>query len=162
MKEGDQVLVKGASGLHFTPAVAVDLHSEDKAHVLTVSTRSGHQVTLTDSHMMHVHNEGNDELLPARDVKVGDQLTVVNDAGETELSEVIDISAAEATNGVANILTGPETLVVNGIVGSVYAETTFKGVAGVGRHVVKFAYSVAGARAARYTYRTAEWAFATE
>ena len=28
VKEGDQVLVKGASGLHFSPAVAVDLHPE--------------------------------------------------------------------------------------------------------------------------------------
>ena len=135
MKEGDQILVKSASGLHFTPAVAVDLHPEDKAQVLTISTRSGHQVTLTDSHMMPVHNEGKEELLPAREVKVGSHLTVVNDAGNTELSEIIDVSKSE-TSGLANVLTGPETIVVNGIVGSIFAESTFKGVAAIGRPAV--------------------------
>ena len=156
MEEGDEVLVKGASGLHFTPAVAVDLHPKSKSKVLTLSTRSGHQVTLTDGHLMPVHSEGKEELLPARDVKVGSHLTIVNDAGATELSEVIDVSAAPAPRGVANILTGPETLVVNGIVGSVHAETTFKGAAGVIRRVVKFAHAIAGTRAARYVYRTGE------
>ena len=155
VKEGDQLLAKSASGLHFTPAVAVDLHP-DKLHVLTLSTRSGHQVTLTPSHMVPVHSEGKEELLPARDVKVGSHLTIVNDAGATELSDVIDVSAAEAPRGVANILTGPETLVVNGVVGSVHAETTFKGAAGVVRKAVLFANDIAGARAARYVYRTGE------
>ena len=155
VKEGDQVLVKGASGLHFTPAVAVDLHPEAKAQLLTLSTRSGHQVTMTDGHMMPVDGE----LVPAREVKAGSHITVVNAAGIAELSEVVDVSAAELTGGLVNILTGAETIVVNGVVGSVHAETTFKGAAGVLRPVVNFAYKVAGARAARYTYRAAEWAF---
>ena len=150
----------GASGLHFTSAVAVDLHPETKAQRLTVSTRSGHQVTLTDSHMMPVHSDGKEELLPAREVKVGSHVTIVNAAGITELSDVVDVSAAEVTGGLVNILTGAETIVVDGVVGSVYAESTFKGAAGVLRPVVNFAYKVAGARAARYTYRAAEWAFA--
>ena len=156
LKEGDQVLVNGASGLHFSPAVAVSLHADAKSQVLTLSTRSGHQVTLTDGHMVPVQSEGKEELLPARDVKVGSHLTVVNDAGNTELSEIVDISAAETTIGLANVITGPETIVVNGIVGSVHAETTFKGVAGVLRPVVKLAYTIGGARAARYTFRAAE------
>ena len=156
VKEGDQVLVKGASGLHFTPAVAVDLHPEAKAQLLTLSTRSGHQVTMTDGHMMPVDGE----LVPAREVKAGSHITVVNAAGIAELSEVVDVSAAELTGGLVNILTGAETIVVNGVVGSVHAETTFKGAAGVLRPVVNFAYKVAGARAARYTYRAAEWACA--
>ena len=156
VKEGDQLLVKGASGLHFTPAIAVDLHPESKSPVLTLSTRSGHQVTLTPGHMVPVHSEGKEELLPARDVKVGSHLTIVNDAGATELSEVIDVSAAEAPRGVANILTGTETLVVNGIVGSVLAETTLKGAAGVVRKAVLFANNIAGTRAARYVYRAGE------
>ena len=160
VQEGDQVLVHGASGLHFTTAVAVDLHPETKAQRLTVSTRSGHQVTLTDSHMMPVHSDGKEELLPAREVKVGSHVTIVNAAGITELSDVVDVSAAEVTGGLVNILTGAETIVVDGVVGSVYAESTFKGAAGVLRPVVNFAYKVAGARAARYTYRAAEWAFA--
>ena len=163
VKEGDQVLVKGASGLHFTPAVAVDLHPESKSEVLTLSTRSGHQVTLTDGHMMPVHSEGKEELLPARDVKVGNYLTIVNETGNTEISEVVAVSTVErSVGGLANILTGAETIVVNGVVGSVHAETTFKGVAGVLRPIVKFAYNIAGARAARYTYRTAEMLLAAE
>ena len=97
----------------------------------------------------------NEGLLAAREVKVGSQLTVVNEAGITEQSEVIDISKKEIT-GLANVLTGEETIVVNGIVGSIFAESTYKGVAGIVRPVVQLAFAIGGARAARFTYRSGE------
>ena len=52
--------------------------------------------------------------------------------GETVIG---DVSKSE-TSGLANVLTGPETIVVNGIVGSIFAESTFKGVAAIGRPAV--------------------------
>lgn len=156
VKEGDQVLVRGASGLQFTAAVTVDLHAGQHDDVLTLTTQSGKQVSMTGGHMVPVHRAGKEELIPMREVTPGSHITVVNDEGNTELSEVVDVRAVEAVEGVANITTGSETLVVNGIVGSIHSEFTFRGIGDAVRPVVKLLNEVAGTRAARQAYRSAE------
>ena len=58
VKEGDQVLVNSASGLHFTTAVAVDLHADSVSEVLTMTTRSGNHMTVTPEHLVPVSRAG--------------------------------------------------------------------------------------------------------
>ena len=66
------------------------------------------------------------ELVPVRLVRPGDLVEVINDDGFTILDEVTDVSKADLSSvkGLANIITGAETIVVNGVVGSTLSENT--------------------------------------
>ena len=50
------MLVADASGIHFEPAIIVDLHDVDVEHlVVSLKTKSGNVISLTHDHMMLVH-----------------------------------------------------------------------------------------------------------
>ena len=110
----------------FTEAIAVDLHPSFKSEALTLKTKSGKQITLTGEHMTIVNQSYNQELVPARLIKPGSLVEVINDDGLTILDEVIEVSAADPSSikGLANVITGTETILVNGIVGSTLAESS--------------------------------------
>ena len=110
---------------------------------------------------MIVNYSGKDELTPARLVRPGSKLTVMNDKGSTVLDEVIDVSPADPSSfsGLANIVTSTETIVVNGIVGSMYAESSMKGFKFTCYKTLKVINDIAGARVARAAYRGVEMAF---
>ena len=63
---------------------------------------------------------------------------------------------ANTVKGLVNILTGDETVIVNGIVGSVLTETNIDTNA---RMLMRMIYPIAGVKATRYLYRSVEWAF---
>ena len=88
--------------------------------------KSGKHITMTREHMKIVSNSGKQELVPARLVKPGDWVEVMNDDGLTTLDEVIDVSQVDPSSikGLANIITGTEKIIVNGVVGSTHSENT--------------------------------------
>ena len=106
----------------------VDTHPSAKSEAVTLQTKSGSQITLTSEHMTIANVSGKQELVPARLIRPGDKVEVVNGEGLTMLDEVIDVSPADQSSvkGLANIITGTETIVVNGIVGSIHSENTTK------------------------------------
>ena len=128
VREGDQVLAKGTQGLFFTEAIVVDLHPSSQSEAITVKTKSGKEVTLTQEHLTITHVSGKQELVPARLIRLGSKVEVLDADGFTMLDEVIDVSPADQSSvkGLANIITGTETIVVNGIVGSIHSENTTK------------------------------------
>ena len=58
-------------------------------------------------------------------------------------------------NGLANILTSSETIVVNSVVGSVLTESSAKRSA---RTILKTVHAITGTKATRCVYRLMEWA----
>ena len=64
--------------------------------------------------------------MPARLIKPGSLVEVINDDGLTIMDEVIEVSPADPNSikGLANVITGTETILVNGIVGSTLAESS--------------------------------------
>ena len=163
MKEGDFILSKGTQGLFFTEAIVVDLHPSSNFEALTLTTKGGQLITLTGGHMILVHDAHKQELVPARLVRPGSQVEVTSGDGLTMLDEVIDVSPADpsAVRGLANIHTGTETIVVNGVVGSTLAETSIgtmtMRIARRGLHLLN---SVAGPNVTRRGYRMVEWLMA--
>ena len=84
----------------------------------------------------------------------------MNSDGLTMLDEVIDVSPADPSSikGLANIHTGTETIVVNGIVGSSLAESSTSTLAmRIARHGLHLVNKLAGPNFARSGYRMAEW-----
>ena len=112
--------------MFFTEAIVVDLHSSSNSEALTMTTKSGKQMTLTSEHMVIVHDSYKQELVPARLIKAGNKIEVMSDDGLIILDEVTDVSPADPSSikGLANVITGTETIVVNGIVGSTHSENT--------------------------------------
>ena len=160
VKEGDFILAKGTQGLFFTEAIVVDLHPPSNSGALTLTTKSGQHITLTGEHMTLVHDAHKQELVPARLVRPGSQVEVTSGDGLTMLDEVIDVSPADpsAVRGLANIHTGAETIVVNGVVGSTLSEFTIGTLAKrIARRGLHFLNSVAGPNVTRRGYRMAEW-----
>ena len=159
VKESDKVLVADASGVRFEPVIIVDLHKVDIDHQLVcVETASGKSVSLTIDHMMIVHQGLNAELVPAGKVLPGMQIEIFDESvGKCVSTEVIAINPVASTTveGLANILTASETIVVNGIVGSVLTESC---AARPARKLLKAVHSVMGTKVARCTYRIMEWA----
>ena len=101
-----------------------------------------------------------EELIPARMVKPGNYLTIVNERGDSELSEVIDVSVADPSQiGLANVITEcpNETIVVNGIVGSYVVERNLKGTQGVIRQTLKTIYPIFGMKATTSTFKALYW-----
>ena len=76
--------------------------------------------------MTIVNESQNQELVPARLIKPGSLVEVINDDGLTVLDEVIEVSQVDPNSikGLANVITGTETILVNGIVGSTLAESS--------------------------------------
>ena len=72
------------------------------------------------------------------------------------LTEVVAITQVDPTtvNGLANVVTASETVIVNGIVGSVLSET---GSIRPARKLLKTVHSILGTRVTRFTYRIVEW-----
>ena len=87
----------------------------------------------------------------------------MNSDGLTMLDEVIDVSPADPSSikGLANIHTGAETIVVNGVVGSTLSETSTGTLARrIARRGLHLLNSVAGPNVTRRGYRMAEWLMA--
>ena len=109
--------------------------------------------------MMIVHKDLETVLLPAKKVQAGMKIEVMDDEnfGKCTLSEVLSITQVVATkyDGLANILTSSETIIVNGIVGSVHTETSAER---PGRKLLKTVHSLMGTIITRWTYRILEWA----
>ena len=163
VKEGDFILAKGTQGLFFTEAIVVDLHPSSNSGALTLTTKSGQRITLTGEHMTLVHDAHKPELVPARLVRPGSQVEVTTGDGLTMLDEVIDVSPADPSSvkGLANIHTGAETIVVNGVVGSTLSENSTRTLARrIARRGLHLLNSVAGPNATRHGYRMAEWLMA--
>ena len=59
-------------------------------------------------------------------------------------------------NGLVNVLTGTETIIVNGIVGSIFSKL---GANSTARTIMNASYKIAGVKATRYIYRLIEWTF---
>jgi hypothetical protein len=80
--------------------------------------------------IVHKDNAEKEELIPARLVQPGSYVKVVNADGNLELSKVISVTPTDAhsSRGLANVIVGTENIVVNGIVGSMWAESSFKGI----------------------------------
>ena len=165
VKEGDFILAKGTEGLFFTPAIVVDLHPDSNSGVVTLKTKSGQHITLTGAHMTLVHDAEKQELVPvpARLVRPGSQVEVTSADGLTMLDEVLDVSPADPSSieGLANILTGTDTIVVNGVVGSTLSENSTRTLARrIARRGLHLLNSVAGPNVTRHGYRMAEWLMA--
>ena len=163
VKEGDFILAKGTQGLFFTEAIVVDLHPASNSGALTLTTKSGQRITLTGEHMTLVHDAHKPELVPARLVRPGSQVEVTTGDGLTMLDEVIDVSPADPSSvkGLANIHTGAETIVVNGVVGSTLSENSTRTLARrIARRGLHLLNSVAGPNVTRHGYRMAEWLMA--
>ena len=126
MKEGEYILAKGTQGLIFTEAIVVDLHPSSKSEALTLKTKKGKSITMTQEHMTIVNDSYEQKLVSARLIRPGSWVEVIDNDGLTILDEVIDVSPADPSSikGLANIITGTETIVVNGIVGSTHSENT--------------------------------------
>ena len=71
------------------------------------------------------------------------------------------VTATDASSfgGLANVLVGPEEIVVNGIVGSIFVESSFKGLHGLCVKLVRVSYAAAGPMVARLVYRAEESAY---
>ena len=76
--------------------------------------------------MTIVNDSYEQKLVTARLIRPGSWVEVIDNDGLTILDEVIDVSPADPSSikGLANIITGTETIVVNGIVGSTHSENT--------------------------------------
>ena len=160
LKESDKVLVADASGVRFEPVIVVDLHKVDiDQNIVSVTTANGKSVSLTSDHMVIVHLGLETELVPAGKVQPGMQIEVVGELDDRKciLTEVVsvDLVASTSIEGLANVLTASETIVVNGIVGSVLTESCAVRPA---RKLLKAVNSIMGTRVARCTYRIMEWA----
>ena len=113
--------------------------------------------------MTLVHDAHIQELVPARLVRPGSQGEVTSGDGLTMLDEVIEVSPADPSTikGLANIHTGAETIVTNGVVGSTHSEYTTNTVA---RKFARFGLlllnQLAGPMVTRKGYRMAEWLLA--
>ena len=107
-------------GVYFSPVIALDLHpiSIFGEKIKTISTASGNRLSLTENHMVVTHTARGEKLVPAGSVKPGMFLCLAND--ERDLTEVTEVTTMDpaAARGLANVLTGPETIVVNGLLGS--------------------------------------------
>ena len=160
VEEGDYILAKGTQGLFFTEAIVVDLHPASNSEALTLKTNSGQHVTLTREHMTLVHDSHRQELVPARLVRPGNWVEVMNGDGLTMLDEVIEVSPADPSTvkGLANIHTGAETIVANGVVGSTLSENTTRTMARkFARYGLVLLNQLAGPMVTRKGYRMAEW-----
>ena len=105
--------------------------------------------------MVVVHTAQGEQLIPAGSVQPGMSLFLANDQkGLTTVTEVT-VMDPSTTRGLANILTGTETIVVNGLIGSHLAVSNVKSRA---RFVLKKLHSVIGAKGTRCVYRAMEWA----
>ena len=107
--------------------------------------------------MVLVHEGLKTELIPAGKVQQGMQIQIVDEiGGECVLTDVTSVSpvAPNTVEGLANILTASETIIVNGVVGSVLSEKT---TTRPGRKVLKAVHRVLGTKVARCTYRIMEW-----
>jgi hypothetical protein len=124
--------------LHFTEAIVVDTHPSAKSEAVTLQTKSGSQITLTSEHMTIANVSGKQELVPARLIRPGDKVEVLNGEGLTMLDEVIDVIPVDPASikGLANVITGTETIVVNGVVGSTVSENTTRTLA---RKIARYA-----------------------
>ena len=161
LKESDKVLVVDASGaVHYEPVIVLDLHKVDiNASIVSIATASGKSISLTSDHMVIVHVGLETELVPAGKVQPGMQIEVVDELGfeKRALTEVVSVDLVDQNSieGLANVLTASETIVVNGIVGSVLTESCAVRPA---RKLLKAVNSIMGTRVARSTYRLMEWA----
>ena len=72
------------------------------------------------------------------------------------MAEVVAITQVDPTtvNGLANVITASETVIVNGIVGSVLSET---GSTRPARKLLNAVHRIMGTRVTRFTYRIVEW-----
>ena len=82
-------------------------------------------------------------------------LYLANDKKDlTKVTEVTTMDPANAS-GLANVLTGPETIVVNGLLGSHLTETSAER---PGRFMLQKVNALVGAKGTRCVYRAMEWA----
>ena len=91
-------------------------------------------------------------------MKTGDYLSVVNDSGSVELTEVTCVTQQNSSSGLVNVLTGSETIIVNDIVGSVLTKRILgRESAGINfLQSFRAIHSVVGSRAGRCIYRMVE------
>ena len=85
------------------------------------------------------------------------KIQIVDDIdGKFVLTKVTSVTPVtpHTVEGLANILTSSETIIVNGVVGSVLSETT---TTRPGRKILKAVHKVLGTRVTRCTYRIMEW-----
>ena len=86
----------------------------------TISTASGHKVSLTGLHLIAtINGKGEIEYKPAKDIREDDHLRVVNN-GEV-YSSVVNNVTMEMKRGFSAPLTMSGTLLVNGVVASCFA-----------------------------------------
>ena len=101
------------------------------------------------------HTAQGKQLVPAGSIEPGMCLYLAN--GEEELTEVTGVTTMDpvSAKGLANILTGPETIIVNGLYGSHLTASSSERPA---RFMLWKVNAVAGAKGARCVYRAMEWA----
>lgn len=116
LKKGDQVLVQGGA---FETVYAFGGHqNHDIATImLSIKTEIGATLTLSENHW--IPTAGDNSFKRAKDIRVGDILTVLGKNGERE-SAVVRVDRAKKV-GLFNPLTPSGTIVVNSVAVSCYA-----------------------------------------
>ncbi|CAF1252056.1 unnamed protein product [Adineta ricciae] len=121
LQSSDQILTREHSKVITTEMIMMlDKHTSGKALFYTLITYSGHQISLTEHHLIPiVDSNGNDTYLFAKHVQIGDQLIVlINDT--LDYSPVMNITIEMKKQYYAP-LTMTGTLFVNDIFASCFA-----------------------------------------
>merc|ERR1711998_58492 len=100
------------------------------AEFVKLHTASGHALELTSEHLVHVAG-GRNAYVPAKEVEVGDLLTVVddgssyekNDAAATAQRSVVTHVELVTKEGLHTPYTREGSIVVNGVLASSYDDT---------------------------------------
>lgn len=112
LKVGDQVLT--SSGNYETVYAMAHRHASKSAEFIQIySSLKDDPLEMTEKHMIFL--DGNPNPVPASAVKVGDQLKTLD--GPRYVTKISKVTR----NGIFNPLTVDGTIVVNGIVTSVYS-----------------------------------------
>jgi len=112
---GDSVQVEGGS---FEPIYAFGAHktSEPETVMVTVATESGKSLSLSPSHWMYVEADGVQTAIKAMDVREG-HVVFVEGGGK----DLIVKTSTSVMKGLYNPMTPSGTIVVDGVLASVYA-----------------------------------------
>lgn len=125
LKIGDSVLTVNKEGtLEFSPVILfLDRHPRELRQFYVISTQSGHQLTLTPSHLIYASEFGDPEgfeAIYAKEIREGDFILVTTSRGTVKAERVVDIEMRPLT-GVYAPLTSAGNLVVDNVVASCYA-----------------------------------------
>jgi len=121
LKIGDVIESAADGGAGWARVIFLHDHVEPAATLeLTVgSKQGGRHMALTGPHLIHLHQPGlPDALVPARNIKVGDSVYVV-EGGAVTVDTVRDVRVSRSS--VRYVVTDTDVLLVDGVVAAVYS-----------------------------------------